>query len=233
MKQNSKPASYPLSEGKAKKILIKIIPIVGRAIEDEEDPSVSEIARKTRSPFRVLISTVISARTRDEVTRVTSERLFGEADSPEAMVSLNEEKIAELIYPAGFYRNKARSIRRLSQKILNDYGGEVPDTIEDLLSLPGVGRKTANLVMARGFGKEGICVDTHVHRICNRLGVVDTSSPDQTEFALRRILPREFWIEINDLLVKFGKKICTPQSPCCSICPIEESCGRVGVERWR
>jgi endonuclease-3 len=233
MKMNSKPARYPLGEEKSKTILMEIIPVVREAIRDEEDPSVSEIARRTRSPFRVLISTVISARTKDEVTRVTSDRLFLEADSPEAMVSLDEEKIAELIYPAGFYKNKARSIRRLSQEIIKDYGGKVPDTIEDLLSLPGVGRKTANLVVTRGFGKEGICVDTHVHRICNRLGVIDTPSPDKTEFALRKVLPREFWIEINDLLVKFGKKICTPQSPHCSICPIKESCECVGVERWR
>ncbi len=233
VEKNTADSLYPQGEEVAKDTLVSILPVVRENIRYEADPSVSGIARRTGSPYRVLVSTVISARTRDEVTSVASERLFAEADNPRSMVSLEEERITELIYPAGFYRNKARSIRELSEKILNDFHGKVPDTIENLLTLPGVGRKTANLVMARGFGKDGICVDTHVHRICNRLGVVDTNSPDKTEFALRRVLPRKYWIEINDLMVKFGKKVCTPISPRCSACPIEDSCRRVGVARFR
>ncbi|MBD3178331.1 MAG: endonuclease III [Candidatus Latescibacteria bacterium] len=196
----------------------------------EKMPSVTGVARETRSPFKVLVSTVISARTKDEVTGEASRRLFNMAGSPDEMAALPAERISEAIYPAGFYNNKGKAIRELSEKLVRDFGSEVPDSIDELLTLPGVGRKTANLVMTQGFGKDAICVDTHVHRIINRLGVVESKNPAESEYALREILPREHWIEINDLLVSFGKKVCRPVSPLCSRCLIKGDCQRVGVE---
>ncbi len=207
--------------------------MVRRAVRGRGAPSVTKIARRTRSPFKVLVSTVISARTKDEVTGEASRRLFAEASTPKGIAALPETRIAALIYPAGFYRTKARSIRALAGTIAGERRGRVPRTMEGLLSLPGVGRKTANLVLTLGFGIPGICVDTHVHTVVNRLGLVRTKNAGQTEACLRATLPREHWIEINDLLVVFGKTICTPLSPRCSICPIRRSCARVGVGRSR
>jgi endonuclease-3 len=206
---------------------------VRHAVRGAEDPSVTRIARRTRSPFSVLVSTVISARTKDEVTGAAAGRLFALAATPRGMARLPVARIEKAIYPAGFYRTKARSIRSLSRILDEEYGGEVPDTIEELVRLPGVGRKTANLVVTLGFGAPGICVDTHVHRVCNRLGAVRTRNPAQTEFALRAVLPKRHWIEINDLLVIFGRAVCTPLSPRCSRCAIVKRCGRVGVTRSR
>ncbi len=224
---------FPIGEKRASKVLNGVIPALRRSVEGERLPSVTEISMKSRSPFRVLVSTVISARTKDEVTRVASERLFARARTPASLAALAEEEIAELIYPAGFYRTKAKNIRALAKKLVEDFNGKVPRTIEELTTLPGVGRKTANLVLTLGFGDYGICVDTHVHRIVNRIGAVNTSTPEQTEYALRRVLSKEHWIEFNDLLVTFGKKVCTPVSPYCSRCPIEESCLKVDVKRNR
>lgn len=149
------------------------------------------------------------------------------------MVKLGESEIARLIYPAGFYRTKARAIRALSRKIVDDFGGEVPATIDELLGLPGVGRKTANLVVTLAFGRPGICVDTHVHRIVNRLGAVATRNPKETEYALRAVLPKNHWIEINDLLVTYGKEVCAPISPRCSRCAVSRHCAKIGVGRHR
>jgi endonuclease-3 len=209
---------------------------VMRILRDEyprwQEPIVTEIAKK-RDPFRVLISTVISLRTKDETTRGASARLFTLADSPRDMLKLDTKRIEEAIFPAGFYRTKARNIMRICAILIEEKNGRVPDTIEDLLMLPGVGRKTANLVVTLGYGKPGICVDTHVHRISNRLGYVVTRTPDKTEFALLEKLPKEYWIEYNDLLVSYGKHVCTPVSPFCSECKIYEYCDRVGVERRR
>jgi endonuclease-3 len=224
---------FPAGEDRARSILRRIVPIVRKAIRGEADPSVTEIANRTRSPFRVLVSTVISARTKDEVTGEASRRLFKRARSPRSMAALPEREIAKLIYPAGFYKTKARSIRGLSRKITDEFGGRVPDTIDSLMELPGVGRKTANLVLTLGFGKPGICVDTHVHRISNRLGVIETRNPEETEYALRKVLPKRNWIEINDLLVIYGKNVCAPISPFCSQCAITAYCGRAGVTRTR
>ena len=196
-------------------------------------PSVSQIAHVNGTPFRVLVSTMISLRTKDEVTFAASERLFAAADTPEAMLDLSPERIEDLIYPAGFYRTKARNILEVSRAIVNNHGGEVPSTIEALTSFPGVGRKTANLVLGLGFGIPSICVDTHVHRIANRCGWVTTRSPDETEGELASILPRRYWIEINELLVVYGQQTCTPTSPHCSSCTIARQCARVGVERSR
>jgi endonuclease-3 len=224
---------FPLGRADARRVLRRVVPRVRTAIVGEDDPSVTVIARKTRSPFMVLVSTVISARTKDEVTGEASRRLFAEADSPERMAVLPASRIAKLIFPAGFYKTKSKAIKALSRKLIADFEGRVPDTIEELLTLPGVGRKTANLVLTQGFGKPGICVDTHVHRMVNRLGVVETNNPEQTEYALRAVLPEEHWIEINDLLVTYGKRICAPISPFCSKCAITRSCKRIGVGRSR
>ncbi len=192
-------------------------------------PAVTIVAQCNGSPFKVLISCLISLRTKDEVTARASARLFTQAQSPEEMVLLTAEKIAELIYPAGFYRVKADQIALLSRRLTEEFHGAVPDEIDQLLQFKGVGRKTANLVMTLGFAKPGICVDTHVHRICNRLGYVSTRTPDETEKVLRSQLPPEYWIEINDLLVAFGQNHCHPVSPRCSTCRIADVCERAGV----
>jgi endonuclease-3 len=195
-------------------------------------PIVTKIARK-RDPFKVLISCVISLRTKDDVTEKASGRLFHAADTPDAMIRLGEKRIEKIIYPAGFYRTKAKNIMKICSSVLHKNGGEVPDEIDELLKLPGVGRKTANLVVTLGFGKPGICVDTHVHRISNRLGFVKTKTPEKTEYALREKLPAEYWIEYNDLLVTYGQHVCVPVSPFCSRCSIFSCCEREGVSRSR
>ncbi len=186
-----------------------------------------------RDPFRILIACLLSLRTRDETTGPAAERLFALADSPGRMLSLTPRQIERAIFPVGFYRTKARVIRGVSRDLLERFGGQVPDDIDTLLSFKGVGRKTANLVVTMGFGKPGICVDTHVHRISNRLGFVRTRTPEQTEFALRKKLPRRHWIESNDLLVAFGQNVCQPVSPRCSICHVKSLCPRIGVTRSR
>jgi endonuclease-3 len=192
-------------------------------------PAVTIVAQCNGSPFKVLIACLISLRTKDEVTALASARIFARADTPEAMVTLTVAEISQSIYPAGFYRTKAEQIALISRKLVEEYRGIVPDDINELLTFKGVGRKTANLVMTLGFGKPGICVDTHVHRICNRLGYVSTRTPEETEWALRSQLPPEYWIEINDLLVAFGQNHCHPVSPRCSSCTLSGSCDRVGV----
>ncbi len=196
--------------------------------------SVTQIATATESrPFRVLVSCIISLRTKDEVTAAASNRLFNLADTPESILKLKHETIEKAIFPCGFYRNKTRTLQDISRDLLNRFGGSVPDCLEDLLTLKGVGRKTANLVLTLGHGKPGICVDVHVHRIVNRWGYVRTQSPDDTEFALREILPKRYWIPINDLLVVYGQTVCRPVSPYCSQCEINEVCQKVGVEKSR
>ncbi len=162
-----------------------------------------------------------------------TERLFAEASTPTAMASLPPEQIAELIYPAGFYRTKGRSIREVCRLLLTEHGGAVPADLTDLLALPGVGRKTANLVLGLGFGIPAICVDTHVHRIANRLGWIATGNPQETEFALMDVVPKELWIPLNEVLVRFGQRTCTPTSPWCSRCPVAAACPRIGVPRSR
>jgi endonuclease-3 len=189
--------------------------------------------REERSPFRVLIATILSLRTKDTLTAVVAPRLFAAADTPATMLALSEERIAELIYPVGFYRTKARAIRQICALLLEQYGGRVPDDLEQLLALPGVGRKTANLVLTAGYDLPGICVDTHVHRICNRWGYLETRTPDATELVLRAQLPPEYWKEINMLLVTLGQNICHPTSPRCSVCPVSHWCRRIGVTRSR
>ena len=191
--------------------------------------AVGIVAQESRDPFQVLISCLISLRTKDEVTGEASARLFRLARTPRTMVDLPASTIARTIYPAGFYRTKARTIREICRTLIGRHGGQVPATMEELLALKGVGRKTANLVLTIGFGKPGICVDTHVHRISNRLGIVETKTPEQTEFTLRQVLPRQHWIPYNDLLVTFGQNLCKPISPLCSACPVHDDCPQLGV----
>lgn len=198
-----------------------------------EQPLIDAMGAEGQSPFRILISTILSLRTKDTLTAVVSPRLFAVADTPEDMLALDEEQIAQLIYPVGFYRTKARSIRQICARLLDEYGGAVPSDLDALLALPGVGRKTANLVVTAGYGLPGICVDTHVHRITNRWGYVQTKTPEETEFALRAKLPPEYWLAINGLLVTLGQNVCHPTSPRCSICPVAEYCERIGVTRSR
>ena len=184
-------------------------------------------------PFRVLIATIISLRTRDEVTLPAAERLLARAETPAAVAGMPLEEIERLIYPAGFYRTKAHTISRVSRIIEEKHGGVVPSTLEELKDLPGVGLKTANLVLAIGFGIPAICVDTHVHRIANRMGWIAAATPDATGEALEKILPQEYWIPINQWLVAFGRTICTPGRPWCSRCPVYSWCDRVNVSRSR
>ncbi len=214
----------------------RIEPVIARLEEAAgtwEVPIVTQYADDQRGPFTILISTLLSLRTKDEVTEEASKRLFLLADSPETMAALPETVIEKAIYPVGFYRNKARAIIEVCRDLIARFQSRVPDTIEDLLTLKGVGRKTANLVVTLGYGKDGICVDTHVHRISNRLGYVATRTPDETEFALRAKLPRVYWIRYNTLLVAFGRTICRPVSPLCSRCVIFQDCDRVGVHYSR
>jgi len=211
----------------------KTLAKIRRAIRPFQTPAVTHIAAKSRDPFRVLISCLISLRTKDEVTDIASQRLFAKADTPEKMLQLSEKEIATLIFPAGFYRTKAKQIREISRTLIDQHQGRVPDTLEELLQLKGVGRKTANLVITIAYNQPGICVDTHVHRISNRLGWVKTKTPEKTEMALREILPRRYWIPLNDWLVTFGQNMCQPVSPWCSKCLLNEDCPKIGVKYRR
>ena len=196
-------------------------------------PAISTLADEENDPFQVLIATLISLRTKDKVTIEASRRLFERAATPQAMLLLSNQEIEELIYPAGFYRVKANNILKISQILSEKYGGEVPPQKELLMELPGVGTKTANLTLNLGFNIEAICVDIHVHRISNRMGWIATKTPEESEVALEKIMPRHFWIPLNELLVTYGQQICRPVSPLCSKCGVYDYCQRVGVERSR
>ena len=197
------------------------------------DPSVTLVGKKWKSPFLVLISCLLSLRTKDETTLPASERLFALATTPQTMVKLPVELIEKTIFPVGFYRTKSRIISKLSQDLIDRYQGRVPDTIDELLTFKGVGRKTANLVLTEGFGKPGMCVDTHVHRISNRFGYVNTKNPEETEVALRKKLPARHWMDYNAMLVTWGQNICRPISPLCSTCSVNRICQRRGVTTSR
>jgi endonuclease-3 len=212
----------------------QVIPILREAIQDWTPALVDDKGQKNEwDPYQILIATILSLRTKDTVTAEVAPRLFELADNPRDMVTYSPTEIQEVIYPVGFYRNKAQNIIDISQKLLDEYDGTVPDELDTLLDFPGVGRKTANLVITAGFNKPGICVDIHVHRISNRWGYVDTKTPEKTEFALREKLPQEYWIEYNGLLVSLGQNVCTPTSPWCSKCPVSDYCDQVDVTRSR
>ena len=212
--------------------LDEVVGILREAYKEFREPVVTEVA-KDKDPYKVLISTVLSLRTKDETTKEASLRLFERAPDIFKLKELSEEEIKKLIYPVGFYKTKAKNLKKIAKIIVDKYDGVVPSDLDELLKLPNVGRKTANLVLAKGYNIPAICVDIHVHRISNRLGLVKTKTPTETEFALSKILPKKYWIEFNDLLVPFGQNICRPTSPFCSRCPIYDFCDRVGVQRWR
>src|SRR5574341_1016572 len=204
-----------------------------RDVRQWNTPALGLVANQTRDPFLVLVACLLSLRTKDATTAAAAGRLFALATTPRVLGALPVRTIERAIYPVSFYRTKARTLKRVCARLQTLFSGVVPDTIDDLVSLPGVGRKTANLVVTLGFGKPGICVDTHVHRITNRWGYVVTRTPDETEHVLRRILPPQYWIEFNDLLVPYGQHRCTPTSPFCSRCGLVRWCRRVGVTRSR
>ncbi len=209
------------------------VAILKEAVDAWKSPAVTIVSQREGSPFKVLISCILSLRTQDRTTGPASERLFALAETAEKMMELSQDAIENAIFPVGFYRTKASRILEICRTLVKERGGTVPDDLEELLKLKGVGRKTANLVITLGFGKPGICVDTHVHRICNRWGYVATRTPEKTEFALRDILPGEYWLVINDLLVTFGQNQCFPISPKCSTCGIYHLCDREGVKKSR
>ncbi|MDD5120270.1 MAG: endonuclease III [Candidatus Omnitrophica bacterium] len=213
-------------------MLLKTIRLIEKQTKNYIVPSVTKISEK-HDPYRVLISCILSLRTKDKITIDASLRLFQVADNPESMLKLSLVKIQKLIYPVGFYRNKSRQILDASRRLIKDYSAKVPASLDALLDLKGVGRKTANLVLSLGFRIPAICVDTHVHRISNRLGWVNTRNPKETEFALEKILPKNEWIDINTTLVTFGQNLCLPVSPFCSRCNVAKICKRIGVDKSR
>lgn len=210
----------------------RIIDILKDIYPSLNEPIVTMVS-KEGDPFFVLISTVLSLRTKDQTTREATQRLLAKARTPKEMLQLTQQQIAELIYPVGFYNVKSKNILRICRILIDKYDSKVPSKLEELLSLPNVGRKTANLVLSKGFNIMAICVDIHVHRVSNRLGLVSTKTPIQTEFALMEVLPKQYWIDYNDLIVSFGQSICTPISPHCSICKLKTYCSKIGVKHSR
>ena len=211
----------------------KMLSILRKETRRWKAPIVGTFAHGENALFKVLISTVLSLRTKDLTTEQASLRLFAVAQTPDRMLQLTKEEIEKLIYPVGFYHTKAKNVLEICRQLNGRFGGKVPETMEDLLSLPGVGRKTANLVITVGHGKHGICVDTHVHRISNRWGLVKTKTPEETEMTLRKTLPKRYWIGYNDLLVAFGQNLCVPVSPFCSRCALSSYCPRLNVTQSR
>jgi len=189
------------------------------------------LSSQEKDPLRVLLGCILSQRTKDVVTQKVAERLFRVAPSAEAIAKLSEEELSRIIYPVGFYRRKAKTLREVSKILLEKHGGKVPSSLEELLQLPGVGRKTANLALSVSFEKEAIAVDTHVHRIANRTGMVNTKNPEETEKELRKIIPKKWWKELNHTLVLFGQNICLPRRPRCGMCPVEKYCEKIGVPK--
>jgi exodeoxyribonuclease-3 len=204
--------------------------LLEKEVQDYQVPVVDLIAVQTKDPFKVLVATILSARTKDEVTAKASEKLFAEADNVQSLARIDAERLQKLIYPVGFYKNKARYLAALPAVLQSDFAACVPQTMEDLLTLPGVGRKTANLVLAQAFNIPAICVDTHVHRIMNIWGYVETKTPLQTEMALRDKLPEKYWIQVNSLLVAFGQGTCRPVAPHCDRCLLASDCPKISVK---
>ncbi len=213
--------------------IVEVIRRVKTAMRHLPDPSVTLVGKKFKDPFLVLISCLLSLRTKDTTTLPVCERLFPQVSTIDGFLKLKAVEIEKLIYPVGFYKTKARTILHICQDLKDRFNSKVPDDLDQLLTLKGVGRKTANLVLTEGFGKLGVCVDTHVHRISNRLGYIKTKDANETEFALRKKLPTEYWIEYNALLVTWGQNVCRPISPLCSTCPVNTICQRneVGISR--
>jgi len=212
---------------------IKILKILDILKEEYKDRLTDLENSDFKDPFQILISCILSQRTRDETTKEAAERLFSIAKNPEEILNLSKEEIEKAIYPVGFYRKKAETIYEISRRLVEEYNSSVPDTIDELLKFKGVGRKTANIVITHAYHKPGIAVDTHVHRISNRLGLVSTKNPEETELALKKVIPEEYWISLNSLFVMHGQTICTPLGPKCSKCVIREYCKRANVKKFR
>jgi len=206
-----------------------VIAILEKEVAAYQVPVVDLIATQTRDPYKILVATILSARTKDEVTAAAAARLFEKAADLQALAGLAESKIAKLIYPVGFFNNKAGFLAKLPIALNSKFGGKIPDDVDSLVKLPGVGRKTANLVVAVAYQKPAICVDTHVHRIMNIWGYVNTKTPFETEMVLRKKLPRKYWQRINAILVAFGQKTCRPVRPHCDVCVIEQYCPQIGI----
>ena len=211
----------------------KIISLLKKEVEQFGNPMATKIGKR-KDPFLVLISCIMSLRTKDTTTGPAAQRLFKLADNPKSMLKLTKKQIEKAIFPVGFYPTKAKYIIKTCKKLIADYNGKVPNKEEELLTLPGIGRKCMGIVMCYGFGKNShIPVDTHVHKIANRLGWVKTKTPEKTEIALTKTIPRKYWHDINELLVVHGQNICVPVSPFCSKCSIRKYCPRIGVKRSR
>lgn len=203
--------------------------LLGLHFRSTQSPVARFMEVRTYDPFRVLLATILSARTKDQTTTQAAERLFREVRDLGELGTIPLTRLEKLIFPVGFYKTKARMLKKLPHALQTLYGGTIPQTVDELVKLPGVGRKTANLVVTEAFDKHGICVDIHVHRISNRLGLVQTTSPEQTERELRRLLPRRYWKTWNRYLVAFGQTLCLPRHPRCNTCPVHAFCRRIGV----
>lgn len=224
-------------------IIDVVLTRLSQASKKLKDPLVTSISKTRKDPFLILIATILSLRTKDEMTFKASQRLFARADTPDDILAIPLEELEKIIFSVGFYRQKARTIHEICIRLIEEYAGKVPDTLSELLSFKGVGRKTANLVITKGFNKPGICVDVHVARITQRIGIVPIKGEkdnkpifhdaDRVEMILREILPKKWWIPINDILVRWGQNICTPISPKCSQCVIKDSCSKIGVYKHR
>ena len=213
--------------------LIKIITLLAKSAGYQKTPAVTQVQSEGGKPFEVLVSCIMSLRTKDETTYPTARKLFRKARTPKQIANMPLAELKKAIRPVNYYKTKAERIKKIAKQILAKYKGRVPDDFDELLKFKGVGRKTANIVMVYGFGKEGIAVDTHVHRISNRLGWVKTKDPHKTEFALRKLIPKKYWLIINEILVRHGQSICNPISPWCSKCPVEKYCPKNDVARSR
>lgn len=215
---------------KKSKDIEKVYEILQQEFQKHRMPIVELIETQTKDPFKVLITTIMSARTKDEITGLAAKRLFQRVSTPSELQSLSEKEIEKLIFPVGFYHEKAKSLKKLPQALNELFAGQIPSSVEELVLLPGVGRKTANLVVAVAFDKPAVCVDIHVHRIFNRLGYLKTSTPLETEMKLRETLPVKFWTTFNSYFVSFGQHICRPINPFCNQCPISKYCSRIDVK---
>jgi endonuclease-3 len=215
------------------KNIVKILKILMKTTRGLPLPAVSQIQEELRDPFKVLVSCILSLRTKDEVTYPTSQKLLKIAGTPKKIAAIPLTKLKKIIRPVNYYKTKAERIKKIAQQIHQQYKNKVPDDFNELMKFKGVGRKTANIVITYGYGKDGLAVDTHVHRISNRLGWVRTKTPDKTEFALKKAVPKKYWYWVNELFVRHGQNMCRPISPFCSKCPVEIYCLKVGVKRKR
>ena len=225
---------FILVVGTMKKSNIDLVyKILKEEIKNYKVPVVELIEMQTKDPFKVLITTILSSRTKDRVTMKAARQLFSKVKKSQDLAKMTTKQIEKLIYPVGFYKTKAKHLKKFPKVLKQEFNNEIPKTLGELIKLPGVGRKTANLVLTVSFNKSAICVDTHVHKIMNRLGYLKTKNPFQTEMILRKTLPKDYWTTINSILVTFGQHTCTPISPFCSRCPVNKYCDKVGVKKQR